>query len=93
MSEENIKKKHKRKIAWSAQTESLLCDIWAEKNEELRGVRKNMHVYAEMCQQLFLQGFECTIDELKTKLHNLSTKYKYVQCNNQFHLLKNFSFY
>lgn len=62
-----IRKKYKTKIFWSEKTESLLCDIWAEKIYELRGARKNKHIYDEMCAFLSSQNIHCTNDEIKKK--------------------------
>lgn len=47
-------------------------DVWAEFAVQLRKVRKNSHVMAEMQQEL-LRRFEikCTIDEVRTKMNNL----------------------
>uniref|UniRef100_A0A0R3NXV4 Uncharacterized protein, isoform A n=1 Tax=Drosophila pseudoobscura pseudoobscura TaxID=46245 RepID=A0A0R3NXV4_DROPS len=33
------------RVKWSAALECLLVDIWQEKIEDLRGPRKNSHVY------------------------------------------------
>ncbi|XP_065356333.1 uncharacterized protein LOC135950727 [Calliphora vicina] len=43
---------------------------------ELRGVRKNSHILLEMVAELDLQGYKYTVPELKTKLHNITARYR-----------------
>ncbi|XP_041450633.1 uncharacterized protein LOC111078541 [Drosophila obscura] len=57
--------------------ENLLIDLWQENIDDLRGVRKNSHVYMEMAQTM-KEG--CDLDvgwtEVRTKVENLTKKYR-----------------
>lgn len=54
----------------------MFLDLWEEKIEELRGSRKNSHVYQEMAAALQNAGFNGTWTDIRTKVDNLTRKYK-----------------
>ncbi|XP_070142100.1 myb/SANT-like DNA-binding domain-containing protein 1 [Drosophila kikkawai] len=56
--------------------ECLLIDVWQENIEHLRGSRKNSHVYMEMAQTLMEAGYDVYWKDIKTKLENMTRKYK-----------------
>jgi len=56
--------------------EVLLIDIWQENIEELRGARKNVHIYMEMAQTLMEAGFDVSYKDVRTKIENLTKKYR-----------------
>jgi len=56
--------------------EVLLIDIWQENIEELRGARKNVHIYMEMAQTLMEAGFDVSYKDVRTKIENLTKMYR-----------------
>ncbi|XP_044315303.1 uncharacterized protein LOC123037682 [Drosophila rhopaloa] len=64
------------KLRWTVQMELLLIDIWQENIDQLRGVRKNVHVYMEMAQSLMEAGFDVSYKDVRTKIENMTKKYK-----------------
>lgn len=72
-----MEKKHYKKInLWGDGSESLLIDIWRSRINDLRGVRKNSHIVEEMAAELQQLGVMCTPSEIKTKMHNLTARYR-----------------
>ncbi|XP_033232353.1 uncharacterized protein [Drosophila pseudoobscura] len=64
------------RVKWSAALESLLTDIWQDKIEDLRGPRKNSHVYMEIAESMKEAGLELGWGEIRTKLENMTKKYR-----------------
>ncbi|XP_041450140.1 uncharacterized protein LOC121404551 [Drosophila obscura] len=71
------KKTASGRVKWTTEMENLLIDLWQENIDDLRGVRKNSHVYMEMAQTM-KEG--CDLDvgwtEVRTKVENLTKKYR-----------------
>lgn len=61
---------------WEMGAEYALFDLWAEKMEELRSVRKNSHILMEISAEMKKRGFVYTVEELKTKMHNMTSRYR-----------------
>jgi len=68
----NPKQKKKK---WTEMAENVLIDLWGDKIEELRGLRKNTHIYEEMGEELKIHCFDFSPQEIKTKLENFRRKY------------------
>ncbi|XP_075167576.1 myb/SANT-like DNA-binding domain-containing protein 1 [Haematobia irritans] len=49
--------------------------MWEEYIDDLRGTRKNSHVYQEMAKKLEDVGFKGAWTDVRTKLDNLTRKY------------------
>jgi len=56
--------------------EILLIDIWQKNIEQLRGARKNVHVYMEMTQSLMEAGLDVCYKDVQTKIENLTKMYR-----------------
>jgi len=56
--------------------EILLIDIWQKNIEQLRGARKNVHVYMEMTQSLMEAGLDVSYKDVQTKIENLTKMYR-----------------
>lgn len=56
--------------------ENMVLDLWEEKIEDLRGVRKNTHVYQEMAVKLQDANFPVCWTDVKTKIDNMTRKYR-----------------
>ncbi|XP_058980411.1 uncharacterized protein LOC105261878 isoform X2 [Musca domestica] len=61
---------------WNVDSERALLRLWFAHMEQLRGCRKNRHIIQEMMNKMHNQGYYYTVDELKTKMHNVSARYK-----------------
>ncbi|XP_070854802.1 uncharacterized protein [Drosophila suzukii] len=72
----NITRTAGGKLRWTKQMEVLLIDIWQENIEELRGARKNVHIYMEMAQTLMEAGFDVSYKDVRTKIENLTKMYR-----------------
>ncbi|XP_050328628.1 inactive protein tyrosine kinase pTKL-like [Bactrocera neohumeralis] len=70
------KQKYKKRNLWSDRAEALLIELWQNKISALRGPRKNNHIEEEMAMELQQQGVHFTASEIKSKMHNLSLRYK-----------------
>ncbi|XP_036344332.1 uncharacterized protein LOC118753557 [Rhagoletis pomonella] len=67
---------YKKRTAWCAQSEAFLLELWEAKSVQLRSVRKNSHILEEMAGELRSAGYAISSKEIKTKMHNLTTKYR-----------------
>lgn len=61
---------------WDQIGERALVELWAERMPQLRGCRKNSHIHMEMASELAMQGFTYTPEELRTKMHNMTCRYR-----------------
>nr|XP_013102539.1 unnamed protein product [Stomoxys calcitrans] len=61
---------------WSVEGEHFLLTLWVKHLEELREARKNAHVYINMAAAMSAKGYFYSREEIKTKLHNLTSKYR-----------------
>ena len=73
---EKPKRQYKKRAEWSKAAEAALLDLWAENIEDLRGIRKNSHVFAEIAQALNEAGVMMTGEEVRVKIKNLTSKYR-----------------
>lgn len=71
----NKKIKRKRSF-WTVHTENVFVELWGEKMDELRGKRKNSHIYKEMAAELAKNGLEISPEEVKAKITNLTVKFR-----------------
>ncbi|XP_058817749.1 uncharacterized protein LOC131681061 [Topomyia yanbarensis] len=53
-----------------------VIDVWSENVAALRGTCKNSHIYAKMCEELQVYDIHLSPNELRTRIHNLSRKYR-----------------
>ena len=67
---------YKKRSGWTKAAEAMLLDMWAEKIEDLRGIRKNSHVFAEIAQAMNEAGVMMTSEEIRVKIKNLTAKYR-----------------
>lgn len=71
------KRKRKNRVEWTTEAELLLLSVWEEFSNDLRTARKNYHVYSLMEKVFKDNKFEkITADEIKTKIANLSKRYR-----------------
>ncbi|XP_055856956.1 uncharacterized protein LOC129919884 isoform X1 [Episyrphus balteatus] len=61
---------------WGTDDEEFLLELWAASEPQLRGSRKNGHIYKEMSKEFEGRPMSYSAEEIKMKLHNLTTKYK-----------------
>ncbi|XP_034475533.1 uncharacterized protein LOC117782622 [Drosophila innubila] len=54
----------------------MVVDLWGECIADLRGTRKNSHVFMEMAEKLKSAGFSGTWSDVRTTIDNLTRKYK-----------------
>ncbi|XP_017469286.1 PREDICTED: myb/SANT-like DNA-binding domain-containing protein 1 [Rhagoletis zephyria] len=50
--------------------------LWQQKVDDLRGPRKNSHVYQEMAAEMQMQGYDVNSSSVKIKIDNLTAKYR-----------------
>ncbi|CAD7011440.1 unnamed protein product [Ceratitis capitata] len=65
-----------RRRKWNLTEEQSFLDCWEGRAQDLRGCRKNSHIYKEMAVELTQAGIEVTGIEVKFKMQNLISKYK-----------------
>ncbi|XP_037943016.1 myb/SANT-like DNA-binding domain-containing protein 1 [Teleopsis dalmanni] len=91
----------RRRNAWSESAERHFLEIWEERLPQLRGARRNAHIFNEMATELQNRGFLVTSLEVQTKVHNFTQRFrKEQQCVGvsggapsdwkYFHILKRF---
>ncbi|XP_034478932.1 trihelix transcription factor ASIL2-like [Drosophila innubila] len=56
--------------------DEMVVDLWGESIADLRGTRKNSHVFMEMSEKLKSAGFSGTWPDARTKIDTLTRKYK-----------------
>ncbi|XP_018799246.1 PREDICTED: uncharacterized protein LOC108977788 [Bactrocera latifrons] len=71
-----MEKQKYKKSCWSDRAETLLIELWQTKISAFRGPRKNNHILEEMAMELQQQGVHFTAAEIKSKMHNLSRRYR-----------------
>ncbi|XP_073837696.1 uncharacterized protein isoform X3 [Musca autumnalis] len=62
---------------WNLNSERALLNLWYAHMEQLRSCRKNRHIIQEMVVEMQAQGFNYSVMEIKTKMHNVSARYKH----------------
>ncbi|XP_036339681.1 zinc finger protein 2 homolog isoform X2 [Rhagoletis pomonella] len=70
-----VQQRRKRSF-WNSRAEACFVELWGEKVDELRGARKNTHVYQEMSSELAKQGCFLSAQDVKYKIANLTAKYR-----------------
>ncbi|XP_073819129.1 uncharacterized protein [Musca autumnalis] len=75
--EKRNRNKQSRK-RWSPAGEEFLLDLWEKNMDKLRGARKNSHVYANIVAEMASQGYIYTPDEIKNKLHNITSRFSII---------------
>lgn len=70
------KAKSGTKKRWSPEQIELLLELWAEKVPQLRGTRRNSHVFSEMKAELESRQCFVSAGEIKVRIHNLTSKYR-----------------
>ncbi|XP_039958921.1 uncharacterized protein LOC120773847 [Bactrocera tryoni] len=63
----------KQRTAWTDNDESVLIDLWCERAGDLRRVKGNSHIYADISVQM---GHKFTPNEVHVKIRNLTQKYR-----------------
>lgn len=66
----------KRRNRWTEDSEKLFLQLWRENLDELRACKKNSHILMEIVVEMELQGFKYSLIEMKTKMHNMTSKYR-----------------
>lgn len=66
----------KKRKPWTEPAEEVLMAMWEEKIVQLRGNRKNQHIYAEIAAELEKNGFRASASDVKSKIHNLTARYR-----------------
>ncbi|XP_036341029.1 myb/SANT-like DNA-binding domain-containing protein 1 [Rhagoletis pomonella] len=61
---------------WTADAEEVFVRLWQQKVDDLRGPRKNSHVYQEMAAEMQMQGYDVNSSSVKIKIDNLTAKYR-----------------
>lgn len=69
-------KQIKQRKPWNAEQENILISMWEERIEQLRGTRKNSHIFSEMAYEFKERGHCFSATEIKIKIHNLTNKYR-----------------
>uniref|UniRef100_A0A1B0G1G4 Myb/SANT-like DNA-binding domain-containing protein n=1 Tax=Glossina morsitans morsitans TaxID=37546 RepID=A0A1B0G1G4_GLOMM len=75
------KRSYKTRYTWKPYGDEALLDLWAKNIEELRGPRRSGHVYLEIAKELSRHGINVFAEEVKTKIHNLTSKYRKERAN------------
>ncbi|XP_039948310.1 uncharacterized protein LOC120766727 [Bactrocera tryoni] len=70
------KQKYKKRSCWSDRAKALLIELWRNKVSAFRGPKKNSHIVEEMAMEMQQQGVHFTASEIKSKMHNLSQRYR-----------------
>ncbi|XP_070071910.1 uncharacterized protein [Drosophila takahashii] len=64
------------RTVWTPEMEVALVDLWGDHIEDIKGPRKNSHVYQMMSMTMGEQDIAVSWTEVRTKLENLTRKYK-----------------
>ncbi|XP_050319099.1 uncharacterized protein LOC126752396 [Bactrocera neohumeralis] len=74
-------KAKRKRLAWTEGAELAILELWAEHVVELRGVRKNMHIYERISEELVKLGYIYNAREVQVKLANFSQRYRTEKAN------------
>ncbi|XP_036340746.1 myb/SANT-like DNA-binding domain-containing protein 1 [Rhagoletis pomonella] len=66
----------KKKTNWSPFAEEMLLEIWEANIVDLRGARKNGHIFKQMAESLKNAGVCVSSEEVRSKINNLTGKYR-----------------
>ncbi|XP_037935563.1 uncharacterized protein LOC119669650 isoform X1 [Teleopsis dalmanni] len=67
------KKRHSR---WNTEEEQVLLELWEKKLPQLRGQKRNGHVYVEIADVMCQNNFDFNAAEIRHKIRNLMNRYK-----------------
>ncbi|XP_065089197.1 myb/SANT-like DNA-binding domain-containing protein 1 [Ochlerotatus camptorhynchus] len=70
------RKKSKKHNVWSAPQVDLLLEAWEDKISDLRGTRKNTHVYEEIRKIFTEHGYSVSGEDIKIRINNLTARYR-----------------
>ncbi|XP_058455464.1 uncharacterized protein LOC131432904 [Malaya genurostris] len=76
---DGMKKRSKpiqRKNVWFSAQIQLLIEMWEDKINDLRGSRKNSHVYEEIKESFKPHNIDVSTKEIKNRIHNLTARYR-----------------
>ncbi|XP_017470738.1 PREDICTED: uncharacterized protein LOC108362308 [Rhagoletis zephyria] len=74
--QDNLDEIEKQKLAWAADGEVAILDLWAERVADLRSARKNGHIYAEMVKELAKLGHSYSARDVQVMLANFTQRYR-----------------
>ncbi|XP_017469576.1 PREDICTED: uncharacterized protein LOC108361467 [Rhagoletis zephyria] len=66
----------RKRMGWSEGAELAILELWEDRVGELRGLRKNAHVYAEKAADLAELGYIHNASDVQVKLQNFSQRYR-----------------
>ncbi|XP_011194418.1 uncharacterized protein LOC105219800 [Zeugodacus cucurbitae] len=73
---ENATKIIRKRKSWADDGEVAILDVWAERVSDLRGARKNGHVYKEMSAELNKLGYNYNARDIQVKLAIFTQRYR-----------------
>ncbi|XP_037933546.1 uncharacterized protein LOC119668181 [Teleopsis dalmanni] len=77
MSENSQVKTNKRcRNAWTEGGENLLIELWEENLSQLRGPRRNGHIFKDMAKHMSEMGYKVTATEVQRKVHNFTQRFR-----------------
>jgi len=81
-----------RGAGWSTEATRALISLWGEANvqERFDGVTRNRIIYEEIAEGMCKAGFDFDWKQCRTKVKNLSQKYRQVRCYTDFLMLLSF---
>lgn len=76
MAQSQKKRRYKPRLIWSERGEVLLLDLWKQYAPEFRINKKHHTVYEKMRLEFVRNDEEVSTGEIKTKMTNMSKKYR-----------------
>ncbi|XP_018799259.1 PREDICTED: uncharacterized protein LOC108975322 isoform X2 [Bactrocera latifrons] len=68
--------KRKKRSTWNKEEVELFFCLWEEKLQQLRGVKRNSHVFKDKAAEMATKGHVYSANEIRVKIHNLTNKYR-----------------
>lgn len=62
------------RFLWTPKSTNLFLDLWERNLRDIRGIRKNSHIYREMAEEM--REYGASSREIKSKMDNMSRKYR-----------------
>ncbi|XP_036337041.1 mediator of RNA polymerase II transcription subunit 15-like [Rhagoletis pomonella] len=63
----------KKRSTWSTSDEKVLLDLWAERADDLRRAKRNLHIYADISTQM---ASKFSAKEVHIKIRNMTQRYR-----------------
>ncbi|XP_037950745.1 uncharacterized protein LOC119681583 [Teleopsis dalmanni] len=75
-SSSQVNTKKRSRNSWTEGGVQLFLELWAENLPQLRGPRRNGHIFKDMAKEMCEMGYMVTASEVQRKVHNFTQRFR-----------------